>query len=418
MRAIVFEDDLCGRFAPLTLTRHVSQLVWGTRTIWQSLQRLTKADLVPLGRNYLADVTRERLHVEYNTEAEEEVLLINGRVRPDAQFERVLRSEPKSAVLFKDRLVMARVSKQQFATVVVGQTGLVTPRAVARLAKELGASEGHDATLFENIWEIVQSNGYAIVLQAHTEKEMAPPPRLSNLKGPSSNLIISAEAEVEEITSFDVSKGPVIIDDGAHIEAFSQVAGPSYIGPKARLHAALIRSGTTIGEECRIGGEVENSIIMSYTNKSHHGYVGDSIVGEWVNLGAGSTFSNLKNTYGSVKMDVDGKKVDTNLVKLGPMVGDMAKVSIGCMVFAGKKIGVASQVMNLVRDNVSSFTLYDGRNSHGVELKLESAILTQQRMMDRRGMALSKAGERLIEYLFDASRKERRLKKVKKGVVR
>ena len=117
-------------------------------------------------------------------------------------------------------------------------------------------------------------------------------------------------------------------------------------------------------------------------------------------------------------MEVDGKKIDTNLVKLGPMVGDMAKVSIGCMVFAGKKIGVGSQVMNLVRDDVPSFTLYDGRNSHGVELKLESAILTQQRMMDRRGMALSKAGERLIEYLFDARRKERRLKKVKKEVVR
>ncbi|TLX99733.1 MAG: hypothetical protein E6K90_05875, partial [Thaumarchaeota archaeon] len=74
MRAVVFEDDLCERFAPLTLTRHVSQLVWGTRTIWQSLQRLTKEELVASGRNYLADVTRERLHVEYNPEVEEEVL--------------------------------------------------------------------------------------------------------------------------------------------------------------------------------------------------------------------------------------------------------------------------------------------------------------------------------------------------------
>src|SRR3989442_5136071 len=287
MRAVVFEDDLCERFAPLTLTRHVSQLVWGTRKIWPRLQRLAKDALVPLGRNYLAGVTRERLHVEYNPEVEEEVLLVNGRVRPDAQFERVLRSEPKSAVLFKDRLVMARVTKQQFVTV-VGETGLVTPRAVARLAKELGTSEGHEATLFENIWEIVQSNGYAIVLQGHNEKEMAPPPRLSNVKGPSSNLMISADAEVDEITSFDVSKGPVIIDDGAYIEAFSQVAGPSYIGPKARLHAALIRSGTTIGEECRIGGGGENTIMSTYKNKSHHGYVGDCIVGEWVNLGAGS----------------------------------------------------------------------------------------------------------------------------------
>src|SRR3989441_12269842 len=291
MRVVVFEDDLCERFAPLTLTRHVSQLVWGTRTIWQSLQRLTKEELVASGRNYLADVTRERLHVEYNPEVEEEVLLVNGRVRPDAQFERVLRSEPKSAVLFRDRLVMARLSKQQFATV-VDEAGLVTPRAVARLAKELGTSEGHDATLFENIWEIVQSNGYAIVLQGHNEKERAPPPRLSNVKGPSSNLMISADAEVDEITSFDVSKGPVIIDDGAHIEAFSQVAGPSYIGPKARLHAALIRSGPTIGEECRIGGGGENSSTMSDTKKTHHGDIRRSSGRGWGYPGAGCTLRN------------------------------------------------------------------------------------------------------------------------------
>src|SRR2546428_4681458 len=125
MRAVVFEDDLCERFAPLTLTRHVSQLVWGTRTIWQSLQRLTKEELVPSGRNYLADVTRERLHVEYNPEVEEEVLLVNGRVRPDAQFERVLRSEPKSAVLFKDRLVVGPVKKQPVAAL-LGGGGLFT----------------------------------------------------------------------------------------------------------------------------------------------------------------------------------------------------------------------------------------------------------------------------------------------------
>src|SRR5437870_13333974 len=96
MRAVVFEDDLCERFAPLTLTRHVSQLVWGTRTIWQSLQRLTKEELVASGRNYLADVTRERLHVEYNPEVDEEVLRANGRMRPCGECEAVSRSATRS----------------------------------------------------------------------------------------------------------------------------------------------------------------------------------------------------------------------------------------------------------------------------------------------------------------------------------
>jgi len=313
--------------------------------------------------------------------------------------------------------MLARVSKRQFETT-VGDAELVTPTAVTKLAKELGGSEEHDSTLFENIWETVQSNGYAIVLQARSEKEKAPPPKLSNVRGPLSNLTISAEADVEELTSFDGSKGPIIIEGGARVEAFSQLSGPCYVGLRSRLHAALIRSGSTIGEECRIGGEVENSIMMPYSNKSHHGYVGDSIVGEWVNLGAGSTFSNLKNTYGSVKMEVQGKRVDTNLMKLGPVLGDMAKASIGCMVFAGKKVGVGSHLVNLVKDDVPSFTMFDGQTGRGVELTLESIILTQQRMMERRGMVLSKAAEKLIEYLFSASEEERRSKNVQKGALR
>jgi len=417
LRVLLFEDEFCERFAPLTRTRHVSQLVWGTRTIWQSLQRIVKEDMVPMGRGYLADVTREKLHVEYNPRAEEEILLVNGRVRPDGLFERLLSAEHKSAVLYKGQLVLARVSKGLFERA-VGASEIVTTKVVAKIGKELGTNESHDAILFENIWELVQSNGYAIVLQARAQREKLPPPKLSSMSGLPSNLLISSEADVSELTSFDASKGPIVVDEGAHIESFSHVSGPCYIGPRVRIYSALIRSGTTICEECRVGGEVENSIMMPYTNKSHYGYIGDSIVGEWVNLGAGSTFSNLKNTYGSIKMEVEGEKVDTNLVKLGPVIGDMVKVSIGSMVFAGKRIGVGSHLMNLVRDDVPSFTLYDGQRERGVELQLESVILTQQRMMDRRGMALSKAWESLIKYLHESSTEERRKKKVRRGVIR
>jgi len=417
MRAVVFEDELTERFAPLIRTRHTSQLIWGTRTIWQSLQRLVKEDLVPLGRRYLADVTREKLRADYNPEVDSETLLINSRVRPDVQLENLLKLEPKSAVLHQDHLVVARVSEELFRSA-VGSSELVTARALAKIAKELGTSESRGAVLFENLWEMVQSNGYAIVLQARGEMEKRLPPKLANVRGPMSNLMISSEAEVAEMTSFDATKGPIVVDRGAFVESFSQISGPCYIGPGARIHSALVRSGSTIGQECRIGGEVENSIIMPYTNKSHYGYLGDAIVGEWVNLGAGTTFSNLKNTYGSVKMNVEGKKVETNLVKLGPVLGDMVKASIGCMVFAGKKIGVGSHLMNLVKDDVPSFTLFDGYSGKGVEIRIESAILTQQRMMDRRGLALSKAGEQLIRHLHESSEEERREKKVRKGVIR
>ena len=218
--------------------------------------------------------------------------------------------------------------------------------------------------------------------------------------------------------TFDSRLGPVVVDEGASIESFSRVSGPCYVGLETRLHSALVRGGTSVFEGCKVGGEVENSIIMPHTNKAHLGYVGDSIVGEWVNVGAGSVFSNLKNTYGNVRTELEGRRVDTGMVKFGPVIGDMAKVTIGALIFAGKSVGVASQVTGLVQKNVPSFTYFDGGSGRMVELILDSVLETQKRMMERRGMTLSKVLESLIRRLFLATRAERRKAGVRKGRLR
>jgi len=167
-----------------------------------------------------------------------------------------------------------------------------------------------------------------------------------------------------------------------------------------------------------LGGEVENSIIMSHTNKAHLGYVGDSIVGEWVNLGAGSIFSNLKNTYGNVRVELERSRVDTGMLKLGAVIGDMSKVSIGALIFAGKSVGTASHVTNLVDRNVPPFTYFNGSSGKKVELLLASVIETQRRMMERRGMTLLKNEEDLIRKTFDRTRPERRRAGVRRGRIR
>ena len=185
-----------------------------------------------------------------------------------------------------------------------------------------------------------------------------------------------------------------------------------------RISWAQIGGGTSIFDSCNVGGHVQNSIIMPFTNKAHHGYVGDSYVGSFVNLGAGSTFSNLKNTYGNVRLTVAGKKVDSGMLKLGPVIGDMAKLSIGSLVYAGKSVGVGSHVSGLASTDVPSFTYFDSARGPGVELLLESTVETQRRMMERRGMTLGRAEERLMRRVFALTSKERRRAGVKKGGLR
>jgi UDP-N-acetylglucosamine diphosphorylase/glucosamine-1-phosphate N-acetyltransferase len=219
---------------------------------------------------------------------------------------------------------------------------------------------------------------------------------------------------VDGTVFFDTRKGPIIIGEEVEVEAFSHLTGPCYIGRATKVHSAFIRGGTTIGEACRVGGEIENSIISPYTNKAHYGYVGNSIVGEWVNLGAGSVFSDLKNTYGTIKVELPEGRIDTGMRKLGPMIGDMSKVSIGCRIFAGMRIGVSSHLIDLVTKNVPSFVFYRSEGNM-VELDLKSAIETQKRMMERRGVEMSRELEKLIRLIYSTTNAERRKAGARKG---
>ncbi|HYB45403.1 MAG TPA: hypothetical protein VEC92_02665, partial [Nitrososphaerales archaeon] len=295
------------------------------------------------------------------------------------------------------------------------EPGLVSSKKLAKLAKGMDSVDLPPDAEFKGPWQLVESNGLAIVEQAgHFEESLGLPDKVS-LKGPASNVRIHDTVEIEGPASFDTRLGPVVVREGTTVDSFSRLAGPCFVGPMSRVRSALIRSGTSIFEGCTVGGEVENSIMLAHSNKAHLGYVGDSVVGEWVNLGAGSVFSNLKNTYGTVRVESGGKRVDTGMTKLGPVIADMAKVSIGSMVFAGRSVGVSSHVVNLVDRNVPSFTYYDGSTGKKVELLLDSAIETQRRMMERRGMTLSKAREGMIRRLFQATRPERRKAGVRKG---
>ena len=295
---------------------------------------------------------------------------------------------------------------------------MISKKDVAGLAKRTKHVNPPADPLFRGYWDLVGSNGLAIAEQARHFEETLAIPRAVEVKGPAANVMIDGGAEIESYVTLDARLGPIIIDRGASVESYSRLMGPCYIGPKAKIYSAQIGGGTSIFDSCKIGGQVENSVILPYTNKAHHGYVGDSYLGSWINVGAGSTFGNLKNTYGNVRLTFDRKKVDSGMLKLGPVIGDMAKLSIGSMISAGKIVGLGSHVSGVVGDDVPSYTYCDSGSGRKVELLLESVIETQRRMMERRGKNLSRNEESLIRRTFALTSKERGRAGVKKGRLR
>ncbi len=143
----------------------------------------------------------------------------------------------------------------------------------------------------------------------------------------------------------DASEGPVILDTAAVVEPFTRLEGPAYVGPFTRLVGGKMSGGCAFGPACKLGGEIEASIVQSFSNKVHAGYLGHGFLGSWVNLGALTTNSDLKNTYGSVRVVRHGETVDTGTVKVGSYLSDHTKTGIGTLLPTGSSYGVGCNIV-------------------------------------------------------------------------
>jgi len=195
---------------------------------------------------------------------------------------------------------------------------------------------------------------------------------------------------------------------GAVVGPFSYLRGPIYLGRRAAiLEHSSIKSHVSVGDHAKVGGEVAESIIESYSNKQHHGFLGHSYLGSWVNLGAGTSNSDLKNTYGTIRMDYPYGRVETGMQFLGCVIGDYAKSAINTTIFTGKLVGVCSMMYGAVATNVPSFVNYARSYGQVKEMPVEVAIKIQQRMFQRRHVAHGPADARLMREMFALTRAER-----------
>ena len=202
------------------------------------------------------------------------------------------------------------------------------------------------ARLATRLWDLISWNEESLVSdfarrQADSAEKPAGPYHMVNDEW----VWIGPGARVQPGAVLDASKGPVIIDAGATIGANAVLQGPCYVGASAQITpTALIRPGTSIGAVSKVGGEVSNSVIFGYSNKAHEGFLGDSYVGKWVNLGAGTITSNLKNTYGTITARAAEGEVKSGRRFLGSIIGDHAKTGIGTRLTCGAYVGFCAMI--------------------------------------------------------------------------
>jgi UDP-N-acetylglucosamine diphosphorylase/glucosamine-1-phosphate N-acetyltransferase len=410
MRICVFEDSGVRSLEPLSLTRPAFDLWCGSAPLLERQRRhFAAAEAGALVRPALAGLcglTHPELAVNDPPWLREETTaLVNARWLPPAD-------------LFCDGSTpRVALAAGQVAFAVVPSHGLTDclPETLAgcleRWKRELPEARA-GGSMIRYPWELVERN--ADTLRAdfgwraagHRGADRPPP---LQVVGPPDRVVVDADARIEPFVVADTTCGPVFIDRGAVVHAFSRLEGPCYVGPESRILGAKLRGGT-VGPGCRVGGEVEASIIQGYSNKVHEGFLGHSYVGEWVNLAAGTQVSDLRNDYGPVRVAVAGELVHTGLTKVGAFLGDHTKTGLNTLLNTGTVAGAFSHLLPaqtfLPRVIPSFCTFSQGRLQERADFG--EMILTAARVMQRRGREWTRAHRDFFFTLYDQTTAYRR----------
>ena len=405
----LFEDQYVRRLLPLVYTRPVYDLRCGILTLGEKLRRrYARAAHRLHARPYLAEVLKERYPgVPVNLPPDGGCLYVNGRCIASPDLLRAIPPDgPDTLYVDGDVLVAARIGGGGgFAA---GMPEALTP----------GAFPGVPATeikvaLVSWPWDLIGNNGKEIV----ADGALLAPPGEQRMRGKvypgahlvnPGNIVIGAGTSIKPGVVLDGENGPIWIGENVTVFPNAVIEGPAFIGDRTLIKiGAKIYENTSIGEVCKVGGEVEGAIIHAYSNKQHDGFLGHAYLGMWVNLGADTNNSDLKNNYGSVKLVIDGVTVDSGSMFMGLVMGDHSKSSINSMFNTGTVVGVSSNIFGsgFPPKSVASFAWggADGMETYELDRALEVA----RRVMGRRKIALSAAEENLLRAVFAMTKKER-----------
>lgn len=409
MRVCFWEDESASQFSPLTLARPVFELVCGRLTLRERLQRAWGlSEWGAILRPHLSAVYRES---EPDARINDHqwldgggILLLNGRWMPETLKE--IPCQPHQSAWVDDEPVALWLDDGEW-----NQTStLDTGQRIHRIA-EMRTAIKVDGQLLERPWDPVDRNPRQLVEDYplgtfHSQRFSR---RGVEIMGPETQLSISPLADVEPFVVIDVRSGPVSIEEGARIKSFTRIEGPCHIGRETHVFRGQLTAGTTIGPVCRVGGEIENTIMHGYANKYHVGFLGHSYICPWVNIGAQSGTSDLKFDYSEVRVPLDGELIETHRKKVGSFIGDHTKTAVNSQFDTGTAIGVMAMVLpdgDLIPRHLPSFSRY-WQGQILESWPLEKLFDIARIAMDRRGMEFSSTQEMLFRLLYAQTEQER-----------
>ena len=407
IRALVlFEDGQWPLLRPLTELVPVPALAFGASNLADRWRRETALPLLAIeARPAPLAAWRGRPAPEGGAAVEPgaEALVVNAAALPGAWLEAVRAGSGPTLLACCGRIAAARLGIEQL------RPGLGRGEGFEAFLEGLDLPRADAAMSFLTYpWHLIEGNPAALArdLASGPFEKRGEIHRLAALEAPDA-IAIEEGARVDAFAVLDARGGPIRIGRHAHVRSHTIVTGPCVVGPDSTLLGGSV-GGSTIGERCFIAGEVEACLWQGFANKRHHGFVGHSAIGEWVNLGALTTTSDLKNNYGRVRVWVNGREIDSGLTKVGAFLGAHVKTGIGSLLPTGASVGTGANLFGGGRFAprfVPPFAWWNGEQL--VEHRLEAFLGTARTAMARRGRPLDPADEHLLGEWFRASASER-----------
>ncbi len=385
MATVLFDGLGHTSLQPLTLTRPVSYLRVGILTIKEKWEKLLDEEVSVRTKDYLSQ--------KFAGNDEEAVLGIVAGLLPTADLVEYIKNLKDGQILMKDGEVLALKP---------------LPAAAANMEKVLKGSTrleyDQEVSIVKRPWDIFRLNGqelaadFALLTEGRESQELHPS---NTLIGEETNLFIEEGAEVYA-SIFNVEDGPLYIGKDAKILEGCMVRGGLALCDHAVLKmGAKIYGPTTVGPHSKVGGEVGNSVILGYSNKGHDGYLGNSVLGEWCNLGADTNTSNLKNNYSNVRAYsyLEKDYIETEQQFCGLIMGDHSKSSINSMFNTGTVVGVCANIFDggFPPKFIPSFSW--GGKAGFTQFKMEKAFEVAERVMARRSIDFTEEDQKILEVI-------------------
>jgi len=394
MNYILFDDKSWDNLLPLTFTRPVCEIRTGIFTIKEKWENHLNKKVSYLTKDYLSK--------KFPLLTESENILINGSVFPDEDLIKNINELKNNSTLVKnEQLIALKIDKKDISDF------------------NFNFFKNHKTTEYQKdiikinwLWEIFSLNSKAIESDfkwVTKNRKSQPISSTNNLLG-KENIFIEEGAKIEFVT-INATTGPVYIGKDAEIMEGCLVRGPFVLCDHSTLKlGAKIYGPTTIGPHCKVGGEVNNSVIFGYSNKAHDGFLGNSVIAEWCNLGADTNNSNLKNNYAEVRLwNYEAEKfINTGLQFCGLFMGDHSKCAINTMFNTGTVVGVSANIFGegFPRNFVPSFS-WGG--AHGFSVyAIEKAFEVAEKVMERRGINFTDTDKNILMKVFEMTSKYRK----------